>query len=946
MSVLLDAAHLTERRATAAGPLRALAESLRSDLDPLLTSEVPIPAEKARLTRTGGRCPVHRVLLDFDPWSPREHRCPVCGELFRGEEHYRWWIMNYQLWLAERAVHSATLYALSGDAACGVLSRTILERYAGRYLDYPDRDNVLGPTRPFFSTYLESIWLLQLAVALGILEECDGTTSLGATVRDRLIAPSARLIQSYDEGMSNRQVWNNAALAAAAVLLDDDDLLERAVSGPSGLVTHSLHGLLSDGTWYEGENYHLFAHRGLWYTAAIAETRGWTPTEEMRRRFADAFVAPFATALPDFTFPSRRDSQYKVSLRQWRIAESCELGLARAEDLRLHTALAELYRDDIAPGDTGRARSTAEAERNLPPVRLTRASLGWKALLFARNALPRLSGRLPASAHLEGQGIAVIRRDAARVYVALDYGTSGGGHGHPDRLNLWLIAGDVRFLEDVGTGSYVDRELHWYRSTMAHNAPLADGRSQWRVDGKLVAWDERGGAGWISAEAEIAPGVLVGRTVVVMPGYLVDEVQWTADRTITLDLPWHLDAEFVERRVWTPKPLVGGSGVEDGFEFISEAENSQGAGKVRVVGRSDAAAVHGWLATDAPHEWWRCRAPGPPGTAGERRFLLQRARDREGVLRAVWSWSDDVEDVLFEGDRVVVVLSAGERHEHQRMDDRWNIAISVAGARSSIDLERGPRAATGAIDPDSEGKEETPSPDEAGLPVAAPFPVPLVASLDKEIGAITMTSVDGEAIRTGLAETNRPVHFRLGERHYRRSEQGWKDAGSLGALVAVAATARELVVEVSVRKLLPIFRPWAGENPLDNEHPDINSDGLQLYIGATHGGGRYYSWILVPDSSAPAVRVTARSAFGPPVALSASWRPTAAGYVIRCLVPRVAIGDADARDFTLDVIVNEIPPDRERRRGQLVLSGGRGEWVYLRGDRQEPTRALPFRIAE
>ena len=39
--------------------------------------------------------------------------------------------------------------------------------------EYPNKDNVLGPTRLFFSTYLESIWLLQLVVALDLLEIGD-----------------------------------------------------------------------------------------------------------------------------------------------------------------------------------------------------------------------------------------------------------------------------------------------------------------------------------------------------------------------------------------------------------------------------------------------------------------------------------------------------------------------------------------------------------------------------------------------------------------------------------------------------------------------------------------------------------------------------------------------------------------------------------------------------
>ena len=53
----------------------------------------------------------------------------------------------------------------------------VLDGYADRYLDYPNRDNVLGPSRPFFSTYLESIWLLQLVLAVDLLESA---VALGA----------------------------------------------------------------------------------------------------------------------------------------------------------------------------------------------------------------------------------------------------------------------------------------------------------------------------------------------------------------------------------------------------------------------------------------------------------------------------------------------------------------------------------------------------------------------------------------------------------------------------------------------------------------------------------------------------------------------------------------------------------------------------------------------
>ena len=53
--------------------------------------------------------------------------------------------------------------------------------------------------------------------------------------------------------------------------------------------------------------------------------------------------------------------------------------------------------------------------------------------------------------------------------------------------------------------------------------------------------------------------------------------------------------------------------------------------------------------------------------------------------------------------------------------------------------------------------------------------------------------------------------------------------------------------------------------------------------------------------------------------------------------------DLDAREVSaIDLVVNEMPRGRHRRRGQLVLSGGNGEFVYLRGDRQDDDRLVPI----
>jgi hypothetical protein len=74
--------------------------------------------------------------------------------------------------------------------------------------------------------------------------------------------------------------------------------------------------------------------------------------------------------------------------------------------------------------------------------------------------------------------------------------------------------------------------------------------------------------------------------------------------------------------------------------------------------------------------------------------------------------------------------------------------------------------------------------------------------------------------------------------------------------------------------------------------------------------------------------------------LTAHWSPRAAGFQITF---RLDWPDPD-RDFEFDCCVNERPLGRERRRGQLVLSGANGESGYLRGARQGPERAITLRF--
>ncbi len=996
-SIHLLGVDLGARWASATPELQALARGLHAELGALTQgAALPLPDRKARLTRRGGRCERDGTPLTFAPWTPDTHVCPTCHVVYRGTEHDDWWALGAQLWSAERTLHAAVLGVMWNDPSLLELAQRALDRFSDRWDTYPNRDNVLGPSRLFFSTYLESVWLLNTTLAAHVLrgygERTEADMHVGSpnqplisresalnTVNrfvTRVVEPDRALIASYPEGLSNRQTWHTAALLSSASLLRDEAAIAPLVDGALGVSTLVNRGLLSDGTWYEGENYHLFAHRGLWYGVTLLESLGASLSHDTNERYATGFCTPFLGVLPDGTFPSRRDSRYAVSVQQWRFAEWCELGLQRRNDELLRVWLHRLYSAPLSeersvayPGqtradaDTGRSRSTADIERDEPALQLRRQDLGWRTLLFARNepwAEAVSAGE--GSIALPAQGLHVLRRDRDRIYVALEGGHTGGGHGHPDRLALTIQDGSSRVLEDPGTGSYTERTLHWYRSTLAHNAPLINGLSQRPVEAQLVAFEARSGVAWTRVRVpELAPGVRVQRSAVLFDEHVVDVVEWTSQTATLIDLPVHVEGDTADMRSWHPGQPFNMGGLEDGIEFVRDAECTPlAAGELVCVVRQPSAGpaqqaagarqsdwhaaqplqasestVRCWYALSGGGELWRANAPGPPG-CGDRRLYWLRARGEAGVMLGVWSLRNSVESVQLasaasaacpaspaslaslasptpaespadQSPSLQVVMRNGTSALHVPEALGWHIDLQAGNARSRIDLQ------------------------------ALNDPIHL---LDAPERTVQRPSPGVAPVHVRLDE-HLTVHFPLGKAHYRRSEQSWDEAGSPTADVQLTYDGPHLRITVQAQTGAVVVPEPDAINALDNERADVNADGLQLYVAPADSTQWTGAWLVVPDVSGP--RVTALVAANDDATsepgLEVQSEHTNSGWTMHIALRCAQHGLQPGQPLRFDLIVNERPPDRERRRGQLVLSGARDEFVYLRGDRHDILRS-------
>jgi hypothetical protein len=311
--------------------------------------------------------------------------------------------------------------------------------------------------------------------------------------------------------------------------------------------------------------------------------------------------------------------------------------------------------------------------------------------------------------------------------------------------------------------------------------------------------------------------------------------------------------------------------------------------------------------SDVETDWFNAIAPGAPGT-GERAFWMISARGTRGVHRALWSWMGAVADVEL-GNRTVVQMADGTTHAHERAGDGWRVDLHAAAARSSIELEASAGRAGEGAEPLKTEPEAAPGPPGVSTaPVAAARP--------------PITLRRGQTWRTVLADAE-----------YRRSEQTWDEAGRPTAAVALTWSGKALSIDIQVAPSDLTFSPPDAVNPYDNEHADVNGDGVQLYVGDD-------AWMLIPESASTAVRV--RELTHAPVTRPAvRWARVGNGYQMHIMLP-VAPGVETLR---MDVLINEMPRGRARRRGQFVLGGARGEFVYLRGDRNGAPRYLDFRLS-
>lgn len=895
-------------------------EHIKSEVDRMLRKGFKVPKEKGFVFYT--HCKRDGERLIFDPYQ-EENICPKCGMRYTEENFQRARLCNYHHWLSQMAVLGGIVYLISEEDKYAQLVKDILSDYAAYYCTYPNNDNELGPTRVFQSTYMESVWLTYLAGAYDMVKHCR---LFGRQDEERIIGGlfrcSAQVIRDYDEGRNNRQAFNNCALCAVALLSQDQELLQYALKGEHGFTYHMTRSVLEDGMWYEGDNYHFATVPSLVNMAEMCLHYGINLYDKTfgGHSIKDLFQAPLVSLQPDLTFPSRKDSPYQTYIGQRWYAGLYEVAYRRYGSRHFGRLLNKMYQNE-AHFD-GKLNNAAGVMDIFPSELADRSRLDWRGFLNAQPDLGKETA-LPytQSVTMRGTGLSIIRQDEDQSYSSLDYGHYGGGHGHPDRLQLTFFAKGRRWLTDYGTGQYYFDNLKWYRSTLSHNTVVVDGGNHEAVCGTETLFKEE--KEFTLAEAvvkDIKPGVTMSRTLIKFrEGPLLDYVEMISHVEHDYDYVLHGSGELELMNQEACPPFLPAAG---SYAFLEDVQSFKVLEDVQAVFQDGEGRLRLHMLGQDPAFVYTARSYGSPHKLTQR-FPLIGVRTRAAcchfvTLLEALEGAEERKAVTFERVRqnACILMTKDRTYTIERTESGWEIQVE---AHNGPEPERVViyhyNAVTWSFDkaqPAEEVRAEEIRVEEIGSKE-------IRAKEEKGKKAVVPLVQESYEALYGTAWT--PQLQLAEEAQTIRAETFWRGAEDLSASAMLCIIGQELVMRIKVKDDTPCFT--GGKFLFDN-------DSVQLYFKRRKRD--LYQFLVLPQTNEGCACVLEGLELAQNSVIGVSSKVTKDGYELLISIPFAVIGGTpeDGEEVEFDLVIN----DRDkgvRRDKQMIWSGARkGERTYLK----------------
>ena len=596
--------------------------------------------------------------------------------------------------VASRLFSTGVAYVLSGDKRYAQWSRDGLLAYADLYPHLPLTN---GRCKVFQDESLyEAMWVVEIARAYDLIADSGVFTKEQKRHVEEDLLRAALICFRIDDFQNdprirdlhyrcyNFEAWHLAAIGLIGLAVRDLDSIEYAVNSPYGFRHLVAHDIRDDGLfWERSMGYHNFvleallplaegmAHCGVdLFGMSVPNDRSREPgahyvtdTSDKPKSLRMMFEAPFYLAFPDLSYPALGDSDRGPLRSTWE--------WLAAFHYYADPKLSWLIERDMPGAAGGASLATTNRKQpfadwhwlvyNLPPAPGAR----YSAQPFEEGKFAN-SGEYRNGCSLFPSNGLVILREAARDFtqfpdstaVSLSYGPHGGGHGHPDKLNLVLYAQGRQWIPAFGSMPYETHwKAEWTAHTISHNTVVVDGISQQPTGVRNVQWPTddasdpvMGSLERFAPEAKLAsascdrayPGMKLRRTVHLVGHDVVDDyVVFPASsssnrRQHQFDYVLHIDGEFT----YSSFSLVQRSGKLGeicGYQYVEQKQVGAIDNLLSLSFASGTKQLRLWIIpTDsAPADLMICEGPTNSPVAKMAMLVLRRKATRARFVTVI-----------------------------------------------------------------------------------------------------------------------------------------------------------------------------------------------------------------------------------------------------------------------------------------------------------------------
>lgn len=541
-------------------------EVMKKDVDAFMPGFSDSPE---KLSRWGHHyfCDDDGGRLIFDLNSPKEHRCVVCGKVYRDETQNGVWITFYRNRAVVMTLVSALIYKATGETKYRDYAVRVMEFYAEHYHEFQlhSKENVLcesydnmvwGCGKMMPQGLNEAIVAIRFIQTIEILRDELDSAWL-ERIHQKLFREMFRLMAPQAVAIHNISCWSLSAIGVMGLAMHDQEMIDYAFKSQFNMHEQLKKGVTKDGFWYEGSiHYNFFLLEGVSYLFLFSKIYDYDFGQESTAILERMFVQAYQYAFDNLYLPNPNDGWPDLNLKTFSYV--------------YHTA-ARAFGEYSPVGNILKIIEADPAPRTTLPLSEPYYCCGTiclERLLFNIDfnyadykPVPHSSTTFPTS------NFAMLRNDSWNVF--LKYGLNGRSHAHPDIMNVEVMYKKLRLSRDLSNAGYQSRLCNeWHRKTLAHNTVCWNGTDITSVEpGKCLLFEND----QVRCKAEnVYEGIDYTRELKITENFVLDRFQ-VEGKTGVYDYTFHFEPG-IELSCDLPTEAADLGFSENGYQHVLETK--------------------------------------------------------------------------------------------------------------------------------------------------------------------------------------------------------------------------------------------------------------------------------------------------------------------------------------------------------------------------------------